>query len=461
MHKRQTTRHTSLRPVRLSAAILVFGLYAGHACADLAPAFTGKVTVDTAYVTGAAGATDIAFAADGRAVITQKSGQVVVRRANGTVNVVPYPFGGTLDTTSEKGLLGVVADPNVAQNFTFYFYVSNGPTTTDKHRVYRAVLNAADGIDVDLSPAVNPVVGASRGAGPGLEGPANHNGGSLWIHAGQLYLGVGDTGANASPPTNKYASCLNKGNGKILRVNLDGSVPADNPLVGLASVTACTSVNSAWSSAAPDPRVFAWGFRNPWRFWVDPRTGLLWVGDVGEVTQEEISVGGGNQHYGYPFEEGSQIWGNVDGLNCTTMTPSRVCTPPAYSYGHSDGQAVTGGLILDGSAWTPVFGGTYYVFGDSSANWIRALPVNAGRTGVSSTTPVEFASYPGATPVSFRVGPDNSLYVVMYSAGAVYRFTSAFASATTQRQVPAMPSAAVVLFSICLALLGMAMTRGA
>ncbi len=86
----------------------------------------------------------------------------MIRRANGTVITLAYPFGGTLDTASEKGLLGVVADPNVAQNHAFYFYVSNGPSS-DKHRVYRALLSANDTLTVDA----NPIVGrfTRRGAG--------------------------------------------------------------------------------------------------------------------------------------------------------------------------------------------------------------------------------------------------------------------------------------------------------
>lgn len=406
--------------------------------ADVAPEFADKVTVDTGYVTGAPSATDIAFAGDGRAVVTRKTGQILVRRVDGTLNPVAYPFGGALDTNSEKGLLGVVADPDVAQNGRFYFYVSNGPTN-DKHRVYRAVLTAADTFTVDAP----PIVAASLGVGPGLEGPANHDGGGMIIHGGQLYVSVGDTGANASPPENKYGSCLNKGNGKILRVNLDGSVPNDNPLVGLASVTACPSPTGAWTTGAPDTRIYAWGFRNPWRLWVDPMTGLLWVGDVGETTFEEISVGSGDRHYGYPFVEGTQVWGDVEGQNCSTMTPSRPCTVPAYAYPRTEGQAVSGGLILDGADWSQVFGGTHYVFGDSSADWVRALPVNAARNGVQSMQPVEFAAYANGRPVSLRVGPDGALYVVYLGLGAVYRFAPVVADAAYA--VPVLPAAAMWL----------------
>ncbi len=402
--------------IAVSLGLSVFGS-TSLARADLAPAFVGRLSVDTQYVQGAAGATDVAFSADGRAVITRKTGQVVIRRSDGTLTTLAYPFGGTLDTSSEKGLLGVVADPNVAANSAFYFYVSNGPTA-DKHRVYRAVLTASNTLLVDAS----PIVGLSRGVGPGLEGPANHDGGGMVIHDGHLYIGVGDTGSNASPPVNKYGSCLNKGNGKILRVALDGSVPADNPLVGVPVVSACATPTGSWTTGAPDTRIVAWGFRNPWRLWVDPLTALLWVGDVGESTREEISVGQGDEHHGYPFVEGDRIWGDVEGRNCSSLVPSRPCTPPAYAYPRAIGQAVTGGLIPEGCGWSGVFPTPHYVFGDSSADWIAALQVNASRTGVTAATPVDVADY-GGSPVSFRMGPDASLYVVYLNLGAVYRIS--------------------------------------
>ena len=88
--------------------------------AALALAFNDKVTVDSAFVTGAPAPTDIAFTADGRAIITLKGGPLLVRRADGVLLTLAYPFGGSLDTSSEKGVLGVVADPQVATNSRFY-----------------------------------------------------------------------------------------------------------------------------------------------------------------------------------------------------------------------------------------------------------------------------------------------------------------------------------------------------
>jgi len=416
--------------------------------ATLAPALVGKIEVDTAWATGLPQATDIAFAGDGRAIITRKTGELVIRQVDGALVALAYPFGGTLDSVSEKGLLGVVADPAVATNKRFYFYVSNGPTN-DKHRVYGAVLTAANTLTVDASPLI--AAGPGR---PGLEGPANHAGGGLVIHAGQLYVGVGDTGANASPPTNKYGSCLNKPNGKVLRVNLDGSVPGNNPLVGVAAVSACATPTGAWTSAAPDPRIFAWGMRNPWRIWVDPVTGLLWTGDVGEGNSEEVSIGGAGEHFGYPFVEGSQVWGNVEGLNCASLSPSRPCSPPAFAYGRTVGRAITGGLVLDSAQWQAALGGVHYLFGDSSAHWVRALPVNGARTGFSASSLVDVANYAGARPVSFRQGPDGALYVVMLGLGAVYRFGPATIASIDAQRVPFLPPAALLALATCIAGLG-------
>ncbi len=413
------------RPVSLLAlgALTSTLLASGTASADLMGLFADGLDTDTGYVTGVNGATDIAWSGD-RAVITTKNGTVWVRRADGTKNQLTGLFG-TVDTEIEKGLLGVVADP--ATPNTFYFYVSNGTTDADKHRVLKGTLADNDTITIDSM----PIIAASRNNGPGLEGPANHDGGGLVIHEGQLYIGVGDTGSNATPPTNKYASCLNKGNGKILRVNLDGSIPDDNPLVNETMVTSCQTVRGEWGMAAPDKRIYAWGLRNPWRFWIDQHTGLFWIADVGELDREEVSIGEGNQHYGYPFWEGTRDWstGNPStdlGKSCDEeFTPSRPCTPAAYDYSHdgANQSSIIGGLIPEGCGWTDALEGSlYYFFADFNRNFIKALEVEPDRSGIASTTAVDVGSFNGG-PASFRQGPDGGLYVVMNGAGAVYRFT--------------------------------------
>ena len=108
-------------------------------------------------------------------------------------------------------------------------------------------------------------------------------------------------------------------------------------------------------------------------------------------------------------------------MNCRRMTPSRAVHGAGLLLPASPGFAVTGGLIPEACGWNNVFAGAHYVYGDSGGGFIRALPMNAARTGFASAVPIQVAT--GSGPVSFRMGPDGSLYVVLIGAGAVHRFT--------------------------------------
>ncbi len=78
--------------------------------------------------------------------------------------------------------------------------------------------------------------------------------------------------------------------GKIIRIDIRGTtgtalyrIPADNPF---AASTALCNVNGNGTQNCPE--IYAWGFRNPWRWSFDRQTGDLWVGDVGESAIEEV-----------------------------------------------------------------------------------------------------------------------------------------------------------------------------
>ncbi len=377
------------------------------------------------YAKGISNPTDIVIVPDGRGVITLQGGDVLVY-TGGTKSTAGHITTNT--NNGEQGLLGVVADPNFATNHYLYFYADVGGVD-DRHQILRYDLTA------DGKLGTKTVLLGTGGVTPGIYGPANHNGGSMNIYKNQLYIGVGDTGANATPPTNKFGSCLNKPNGKILRINLDGSIPTENPLYNVAMVTACDSQNAAFSMAAPDKRIFAWGLRNPFRFWIDPsgpQAGTLWIGDVGEMTLEEVSVGKGDSHYGYPFFEGTKDWGaaptNGPANECMGMTPARTCTPAVYDYGHDNGNnCIIGGLIIDGCGW-PAAWKSRYIFGDNGSGNVWTLQVNPGRTGVMAGGTKDFAKVNG--PASFRMGLDSALYIVNVGGGYVERVTPKGQAAT-------------------------------
>lgn len=350
-------------------------------------------------------------------MITQRLGDVLIVKPDGEPSAVANHIDVTPMNNPEQGLLGVAIDSDFASTHQLYFYASAGATGADKNQVLRVELAANDTLG-------EPVTIVDKG----LRGYTNHVGGGLVIHDHQLYFSLGDGGANATPPYNQLATCLNSPSGKILRVNLDGSVPSDNPLVGLTNVTGCDSPSTPIKPSSPDERIYAWGLRNPFRFSIDPATGLLWIGDVGEATEEEVSVGDKGSNFGWPFYEGTVHYTQAqqpfqpDGA-CQGITPAGPCVPPVHSYGRLSMNGVVrgvvvGGLVLDLCDW-PTEYRQRYVFGDYGSGEVWTLDLMPDRRGVVAGSLRPFAQLRG--PGSFRVGLDNSLYVADVMAGEVYR----------------------------------------
>jgi MYXO-CTERM domain-containing protein len=382
--------------------------------ADAATAFDSKV-----FLTGLNQPTDLAVLPDGRVIIIQKSGDLVTVPAAGGDPIEDHI---DVSTTSEQGLLGIVPDPSFATNQYIYVYADNPASQANRHQILRYQLTA------DSKLGTKTVV-----LDMGLEGPANHDGGGIDIYQGNLYLGVGDTGANASPPTNHYGSCLNKGNGKVLRISLAdatlGQPPADNPLVNVAMVTGCDTTGGAFKMTAPDKRIYAWGFRNPYRLWVDKATGKVWVGDVGEATREEIDVVQKGMHHGYPFREGGKDWAQnfAPEGECMGVTPATECVAPVFDYDRTGkDSSVIGGRILDGCDW-PAAWKSRYLFGDYNQNKLWTLDVNATRDGVVAKSQKDFATTDKLT--AMRMGTDNALYI-LEEGGNVTRITAKGSVAT-------------------------------
>jgi hypothetical protein len=199
---------------------------------------------------------------------------------------------------------------------------------------------------------------------------------------------------------------LNNRLGKILRINSDGSYPADNPFYT--------------TSTAPRSAIWALGFRNPYTFAVQPGTGRIFVNDVGSSganSREEINdlVRGGN--YGWPNVEG--IAGNPAYID------------PVHAYAHGSG-AATGNAITGGAFYNPPletfpasFTGDYF-HTDYTTTWIRVYdPV--------TDTDSAFATAVNGGPVDLKVGPDGSLYYILIGSGQLRRIS--FPSSIAGRHV--------------------------
>lgn len=370
---------------------------------------------------GLAEPTDVVELPDGRLVVIERQGNVKTFTPG-----MDDPVQDHIDVDSghnERGLLGVVIDLDFATNQYIYFYASQGNDAANRQKILRYKLGA-DGKLSGLKPVIDM----------GLQGPANHNGGGISVYGKTLFVGVGDTGKNNATPHNHFASCLNLANGKVLRVSIAddntlGQPVADNPLMNVAMVTGCDNSgagdNEPFVMRAPDKRIYAWGFRNPFRLWADPTTGKVWVGDVGEEKKEEISVVDKGKHYGYPFFEGTTAYTQQQqpfqpAGACMGMTPASECIGPATEHDRASGGASMGGTIMDGCNW-PAAWKKRYVYADHEQGKVWTSDVNDTRDGLVANSVKDFAT--ANNPVAMRMGTSNALYIVERS-GVVSRITA-------------------------------------
>ncbi len=261
---------------------------------------------------------------DTRVFICERAGVVSILNAKtGVMNDEPY-----LDISDqitmalgEQGLCRLIFHPNYQENGRLFVYATypEGDAKGD------AILMefARDGDDPDLTDPDGDRVMV-------IEQPTPYHQGGFMAFGddGYLYLATGDGGGgNGGGPR---AQNITDGRllGKILRIDLDAddfpsdsdrdySIPPDNPFVGIEG----------------DDEIWAYGFRNPWSGSLDPVTGDIYIGDVGRVSWEELSVlvggGLGGENYGWRCMEGSACTGfNV----CTCNDPSLEL--PIWEYFH-------------------------------------------------------------------------------------------------------------------------------
>lgn len=233
---------------------------------------------------GLAAPTAMAIAPDGRIFVCQQTGQLRVIK-NGALLATPFVTL-NVDSSGERGLLGVAFDPDFGANgFIYLYYTTN---TSPRHN--RVVRFRAKG-DVALPGSEELLLRLND-----LSSATNHNGGALHFGPdGKLYVAVGENAYRSNAQT------LSNLLGKILRINPDGTIPADNPFF-----TEATGQNRA---------IWALGLRNPYTFAFQPGGARMFINDVGQSSWEEINHGIAGANYGWPITEGP-------------TTDSRLSRPP-------------------------------------------------------------------------------------------------------------------------------------
>jgi glucose/arabinose dehydrogenase len=347
---------------------------------------------DTPVASGLNQPTAIAFLPDGRMLVTEKGGALKLVSGASVTTLVTIP----VCTDSEMGLLGVAVDPSfTGSSGLIYLYRSFGPDcNTSTNRFNQVVRVTMTGGTVNISSLATLLTGIRTDGG-------NHDGGGLRIGSdGKLWVSVGDSGlgdmGNPGESTNPYSQDLGSLNGKILRLELNGAPAAGNPFIGTPGARG---------------EIYAYGFRNPFRFGFDPVTGRPWIGDVGQLTLEELDIGQPGGNYSWPYCEGT--------LPAGCMHPGDVA--PIYEYGRSVGTTIIGGAFAPAS-----FGsiGGQYIFADYGVSTIwRAVPTPAHD---DIGAPVNFVTS-AQGPVDIVFGPDGALYYAALNAGAVRKVTPNYA----------------------------------
>jgi glucose/arabinose dehydrogenase len=331
-----------------------------------------------------------------RLFVVEQGGRIYSFRNSASVRTKTLFFDihDRISTGGELGLLGLAFHPNFQSNGKFYVnYTDPRPSNSSELRTVIASFT------VD---AANPSVADSNSETQLLtinQPFTNHKGGGLAFGTdGYLYIGLGDGGDAGDPLGNGQdrTELL----GKMLRIDVDHqenslpyAIPDGNPFKGNVS--------------GYREEIFAYGFRNPFRFSYDRRANRLWVGDVGQGEIEEVDVVTAGGNYGWNIMEGSQCY--PPNSSCSTAGLEL----PVTEYNHSVGQSIIGGYVYQGKIVPNLKG--LYVFGDFVSGKIFSLLYDGAnalqRTLLSS----------GLSISAFGQDDAGEVFVVSYGDGKLYR----------------------------------------
>ncbi|MBM0231298.1 ThuA domain-containing protein [Micromonospora sp. STR1_7] len=400
----------------------------------------------------------LAVAPDGRVIYVQRGGQVKIFKpsTNSTVTA------GTLSvyTGGEDGLTGMALDPNFASNGYVYLYHSPASSTTDVNRVSRYTLtgdtlNMSSGVTIIDIPAYRDRTFPEPG----------HTGGYIEFGPdGNLYIGTGDdTPPNLDPNWQGYAP-LDWRSGKS---NLDAARTAGNTndlrgkLLRIrpgasGSYTIPTGNLYPQGTAQTRPEIYAMGFRNPFRFSIDPANGWVYLADYGPDRNPpttnrgpeglvELNVIKSPGNYGWPFCHGdNQPYApfNPDTgvvgakFNCnapvnnspnnTGLVNLKPVVAPNIWYGYgtsptfpelgSGGSAPMGGPVYrydaanpSATKFPPYYDGVHFFY-EWSRSYVKEVHFDSA-TAVTRTNPFLPAGRFNK-PMDMEFGKDGSLYLL-------------------------------------------------
>ena len=293
---------------------------------------------------------------------------------------------------TDTGILGIAFHPEFITNRKYYIYHHIGEKGSQGAVVVERL--ATKDFRRDAGVPSRRLVHVTRWT-------VAHTGGVMVFGSdGLLYIGVGDGGPQEDPEGNAQNRHLLLGS--ILRIDVDRrspglpyGIPSSNPFFD-----------------NPDSKVrkeiWAFGFRQPWRLSFDRETQDLWVGEVGQVTYEEVTVVRAGENHGWNVYEGHTPFSDK------FRKADNDYVDPVISIRRKHGVSVTGGHVYRGKK-NPSYQGVY-IFGDFESKRIWGL-TQKNRT-LNKIREI------GTSPdkiVSFGIDADGELYIVGYETGRIYQ----------------------------------------
>lgn len=311
--------------------------------------------------------TALAISPDGTVYLAEQTGHIRIVRDGALLDTPLLDLSARMDTHWERGLIGLQLHPDYPKEpYLFVVYVTKEPFT--HHVISRFAING------DKAPLNSEKVlfEGDDQAGLGGSQPGGHQGGPIRFGLdGCMYIGIGEQ-------TEQRASqSMDTLQGKILRLNIDGSIPEDNPF---------------YNSAEGKYRaIYALGIRNPFGLAFKPGTNRLFEAEVGKSSFDEINEIKAGKNYGWPLAEG--------------FSEDPALENPIHAYPPAIGRSICGSVFYPQAGNFPDEWKGKFFIADWGANWVKAIDLD------DSEKLIDFGAGFNR-PVALEVAPDGALWVL-------------------------------------------------
>ncbi len=327
----------------------------------------------------------LAFDPQGRLFYTEKTTGRVRLFQNNTLQATPV-ITFSVNSTGERGLLGIAVDPAFNNNHFIYVYYTCDPAGGACGAIQNQVVRFTESNGVGANPQTiffSPVSAAT-----------NHNGGNIHFGPdGKLYISIGDGG-----DTPQYSQDVTHKNGKMHRINSDGTIPADNPV---------------FTDTGALPSLYVRGLRNSFDFSFDPLTpGRIFASENGPSCDDEMNRIQGGYNYGwrqnYPCDDAAP-------------DPTYNTIAPLWSlprFGPACCQAPTGINVYNGTSIPQWTGGVFMATFNN--NQMRHFYLNPARTDITQVNVIQGIN----VGTDIETGPDGALWYIQgggYYTGTLMR----------------------------------------